>query len=53
MDEWKALYDNVYENIREKDSPFIKSFEDLLNLQTREAFSEDELNMAVDEEGVI
>ena len=53
MEEWKDLYDNVYEKIREKESPFIKSFEDLLNLQTREAFSEDELNMAVDEEGVI
>jgi recombination protein RecA len=53
MEEWKDLYDNVYEKIREKESPFIKSFEDLLNLQTREAFSEDELNMAVNEEGAI
>ena len=53
MEEWKDLYDNVYKKIREKESPFIKSFEDLLNLQTREAFSEDELNMAVDEERVI
>lgn len=52
IDEWKNLYDAVYERIREKESPYIKSFEELLNLQTKEAFSENELNMAVDEEGM-
>ena len=52
MDEWKILYDNVYDRIREKESPFIKSFEELLNTQTKEVFSENELNMALDEEGL-
>ena len=52
IDEWKNLYDAVYDRIREKESPYIKSFEELLNLQTKEAFSEHELNMAVDEEGI-
>jgi len=42
-DEWKCLYDEVYKRIREKESPYIKSFEEMLNSNTKASFGEDML----------
>ena len=53
LDEWKIIYDAVYDKIKQKESPFIKSFEEMLNSKTKEVFSEDEINMALDEEGTL
>ena len=36
--EWSELYDQVYEKIRQKDDPFIKSFEQMLNERAEESF---------------
>ena len=41
------------DKIKQKESPFIKSFEEMLNSKTKEVFSEDEINMALDEEGTL
>ena len=53
LDEWKIIYDAVYDKIKQKESPFIKSFEEMLNSKTKEVFSEDEINLALDEEGTL
>ena len=37
----------------QKEDPFIKSFEEMLNSKTKEIFSENEMNLAVDEEGTV
>ena len=39
-DEWKYLYDEVYKKIKIKDSPYIKSFEEMLNESTEEIFGD-------------
>ena len=36
IDQWKKLYDKVYELISRKDDPYIKSFEELLNINLNE-----------------
>lgn len=41
LDEWHALYEAVYEKIKLKDDPYIKSFEAMLNENATEAFGED------------
>ena len=38
VDEWKKLYDKVYEVIKVKDDPYIKSFESMLNANIESAF---------------
>lgn len=38
--EWKNLYDKVYDKIRQKEDPFVKSFEQLLNEATNSAFGQ-------------
>lgn len=41
LDEWHALYEAVYEKIKLKDDPYIKSFEAMLNENATEAFGEE------------
>ena len=41
LDEWHDLYDAVYEKIKLKDDPYIKSFEAMLNENATEAFGEE------------
>lgn len=41
LDEWHALYDAVYDKIKLKEDPFIKSFEAMLNENAKEAFGEE------------
>lgn len=41
LDEWHALYDAVYEKIKLRDDPYIKSFEAMLNENATEAFGEE------------
>ena len=45
-DEWKKLYDKVYEKLSQKEDPYIVSFEKMLNVNTKEVFGFDpeELN---------
>lgn len=38
IDEWKKLYDKVYDMIKVKDNPYIKSFEQMLNQSTENSF---------------
>lgn len=52
LDEWKALYDAVYEKIRVKESPYHFAFEQMLNSNTTEAFG-DAIEKARAEEEVI
>lgn len=40
LDEWKALYDAVYEKIKEKESPYHFAFEQMLNSSTEEVFGD-------------
>lgn len=41
MDEWKKLYDKVYEKLSQKDDPYIKSFEELMNIDISEKLGVD------------
>lgn len=41
LDEWKQLYDAVYDKIKQKDDPYIKSFEAMLNENVKDAFSDE------------
>lgn len=45
-EEWKKLYDKVYEKLSQKEDPYIVSFEKMLNINTKEVFGFDpeELN---------
>ena len=52
LDEWKALYDAVYEKIKVKESPYHFAFEQMLNSNTTEAFG-DAIEKARAEEEVI
>lgn len=52
LDEWKALYDAVYEKIKEKESPYHFAFEQMLNSEVEEVFG-DSLERARAEEEVI
>lgn len=49
LDEWKSLYDLVYEKLRVKEDPFVVKFEEMLNQQAQETFGET-LNVVNDEE---
>lgn len=40
LDEWKALYDAVYDKIKEKESPYHFAFEQMLNSSTEEVFGD-------------
>ena len=46
LDEWRKLYDRIYEKIRQKESPYVKSFEEMLGLSLEEDFGLDGVNMA-------
>lgn len=41
LDEWKALYDAVYDKIKLREDPNIKSFEMMLNENAKEVFGDD------------
>jgi len=41
LDEWHDLYEAVYDKIKLKEDPYIKSFEAMLNENAREAFGEE------------
>lgn len=41
LDEWQALYNAVYEKIKLKDDPYIKSFEAMLNENAKDAFGDE------------
>ncbi len=45
LDEWRKLYDRIYEKIRQKESPYVKSFEEMLGLSLEEDFGLDGVNM--------
>lgn len=45
LDEWRKLYDRIYEKIRQKESPYAKSFEEMLGLSLEEDFGLDGVNM--------
>lgn len=38
VDQWKRLYDLVYDKLRQKEDPYIKSFEDMLSVDLEEKF---------------
>lgn len=38
VDQWKRLYDLVYDKLRQKEDPYIKSFEDMLSVNLEEKF---------------
>ena len=50
LDEWKALYDAVYEKIREKESPYHYAFEKMLNSKVDEAFGDSIARARAEEE---
>ena len=43
LDEWKSLYDAVYDKIRLREDPNIKSFEAMLNENAKEVFGDEVL----------
>ena len=45
LDEWRKLYDRIYEKIRQKECPYVKSFEEMLGLSLEEDFGLDGVNM--------
>lgn len=53
LDEWKALYDAVYDRIREKESPYHFAFEQMLNLETDSMFGEAVEALRAEEQGII
>lgn len=50
IDEWKALYDKVYDKLKQKEDPFIKSFEMMLNEKVLDSFGEAIANPTLMEE---
>jgi len=52
LDEWKALYDAVYERIKEKESPYRFAFEEMLNATTDEIFGEAVDKLRAEEEEI-
>lgn len=52
LDEWKALYDAVYERIKEKESPYRFAFEEMLNTTTDEIFGEAVDKLRAEEEEI-
>lgn len=49
LDIWRKLYDKVYEKLKVKDDPYIRSFEAMLNLNLNEEFNID-INRASSDE---
>jgi hypothetical protein len=46
VDEWRRLYDLVYNKLKQKEDPHIKAFEELLNVDVREKLGvSDETNL--------
>lgn len=41
VNQWKRLYDLVYDKLRQKEDPFIKSFEEMLTIDLEEKFGLD------------
>ena len=52
LDEWKALYDAVYDKIREKESPYHFAFEQMLNSNANDVFGEAVEQLRAEEEGL-
>lgn len=52
LDEWKALYDAVYDKIREKESPYHFAFEQMLNSSIEESFGDTIDKARAEEEGL-
>lgn len=50
LDEWKALYDAVYERIKEKESPYRFAFEQMLNAGVDEVFGDSITRARAEEE---
>lgn len=50
-DEWKLLYDEVYDRIKEKESPYTKAFEEMLNSDAEEKFGEEVMKSIIDNNG--
>lgn len=50
LDEWKALYDAVYDKIKEKESPYHFAFEQMLNSKVDEAFGDSIARARAEEE---
>ena len=53
LDEWKALYDAVYEKIKEKESPYRFAFEEMLNTNTSNIFGDAVNQLRAEEEDLI
>lgn len=45
IDEWRKLYDRIYDKIKQKDSPYSKSFEEMLGLSLENSFGLTESNL--------
>ena len=52
LDEWKALYDAVYERIKEKESPYRFAFEAMLNSTTNDVFGNAVEQLRAEEQGL-
>lgn len=52
-DEWKVLYDKVYDLITQKESPYIKAFEDMLNSNVQEVFGQEVMQAITSEDSVL
>ena len=52
LDEWKALYDAVYDKIREKESPYHFAFEQMLNSNANDVFGEAVEQLRAEEEEI-
>ena len=50
LDEWKALYDAVYDKIKEKESPYHFAFEQMLNSKVDEVFGDSIIRARAEEE---
>lgn len=48
MDQWKKLYDIVYEKLKQKSDPYTKSFEEMLGIDVSERFGID-MNSNIEE----
>ena len=53
LDEWKALYDAVYDKIKEKESPYHFAFEKMLNSEVEEVFGDSLTRARLEEEEIV
>lgn len=49
LDLWHKLYDKVYEKLKIKDDPYIKSFEAMMNINMNDEFNVDMARAASDD----